>query len=134
MHFDSNGMRLYPRIPDPESVKKHFQMMADGKLTPHYGHGRRLGGSRDSYASRQPKVQLVTPTAMAEEQARARLGQVKRRTKTSRPIKRRKTSRPIKKRKTTKKRVGKGRPKTIKRKQKKKKSHSRSRRRRDNFS
>ncbi len=113
-------MRLYPRIPDPESVKKHFQMMADGKLTPHYGHGRRLGGARDNYASRQPMVQLVTPTAMAEEQARARLGQVKRQT-------RRKTSQSIK-------RLKKGRPKTIKRKQKQKKSHSRSRRRRDNFS
>ena len=56
-------MRLYPRIPDQSEVKKYFQKMANGKNQ--FGYG-------------QAMVKLVTPTAMAEEQARAKLGQGKR--------------------------------------------------------
>jgi hypothetical protein len=77
-------MRLYPRIPDAESVKQHYIRMAEGKLphTEHYGSGRRLGGARSRYtfissAPKEPVVRLVTPTAQAEEQARALLGQTR---------------------------------------------------------
>ena len=75
-------MRLYPRIPDAESVKQYYMRMAEGKLpaTEHYGSGRRLGGSNSrtgytfSSTPKQPVVRLITPTAQAEQQARAQLG------------------------------------------------------------
>lgn len=79
-------MKLYPYTSNPEAVKQHFIAMAKGKLTrpdqTGYGQRRRkrfqysLLNTRDStpkFRQLDPVVQLVTPAAMAVEQATAKM-------------------------------------------------------------
>ena len=60
-------MKLYPYTPNVNSVRKHFVDMAEGKEQIGYG-------AKGKYSlmkrTKPPRIQLVTPTAMAVEQAK----------------------------------------------------------------
>lgn len=142
-------MRLITKHPTPENVYQHFQKMQEGKvvrLKTRRGYGRRefikpYRAPTGYLDSSQPKVNLVTPVAMAETQARAKLLVKPRRISKRKPIKRSKksstkkrTNKPMKSRVTKKKTLTKTSKKlTIKRKPKKKSKHNSSRAARDNF-
>ena len=77
-------MRLEPQIPSAQDAVRHFQNMAHGQLPKTETRKRALYGSwggggptvlRISTATKQPivKTTLVTPTAMALEQAKSQL-------------------------------------------------------------
>ena len=105
-------MILLPTIPDLETVRKHYREIAEGKRTDHVGYGkRRLSGTQKRHgytfvsSRKQPIVQLVTPIAMAAEQARAKLVKS---AKTA-PLKKKKTGRVVKKRSTIRRKTKKPR-------------------------
>ena len=125
LHFTSCKMRVYAIPVSLEEARKHYKDMAEGKLQnpPVIGYeklGRLFAGmstSSHTGGGRSPvlqKLELVTPVAMATEQARAKIKIVRRM-----GIKKKKT------RNTTKKKNQRGGAKKkhqpIKRKQKKNK-------------
>lgn len=147
-------MRVLPAIIDLESARKHYKNTAEGKhrIDLKYSRlgkvivGRGIGNSTASNScDLLPKVQLVTPTAMAAEQARSKIKRQRSnsRSKQSTPRRKRKQTggrrkkQPIrrkvkqgqkkKKKKTTVKKVIRGRVT-------KRKAHSKRSHRRDNFS
>ena len=61
-------MKLHPSYPDVAAVRSHFVDMAEGKLQIGRGKYTKL-----KHISKDPRVQLVTPTAMIVEQARSQL-------------------------------------------------------------
>lgn len=125
-------------MPDPGTVKQHYEAMVQGKLSNKsggmegYGRLGRLFKNRGYTVSsgngiKQPIVKLVTPTAMATEQARAQLVSVRKsrlqsRKPKKRPMKKKQKGKGQKKKKST---SGHGRKKSL---------QSASRRRPDNFS
>lgn len=83
-------MKIYATAPDTETVRSHYKAMVEGRLPasddPRNGYGRLgrvfrrrgyTGTSGGGSSPRNPTVQLVTPAAMAAEQARAQLGRRK---------------------------------------------------------
>lgn len=104
-------MKLYPYTPNPEAVRKHFIAMAEGKLDPQIGRGYtsiQPAVQPTMQQAIQPTVQLVTPAAMAVEQAKSSLQKkppVKRNS-----IKRKTVKRKSVKRKSTKTMNGKKQP------------------------
>ncbi len=72
-------MKVYATTPDTGAVRRYYEDMADGKLTQYStrttGRGRVRHRVRYSAQGgrKGPTVQLVTPVAMATNQARARL-------------------------------------------------------------
>ena len=66
-------MRLQPQVPTVEEAVKHFRDMAAGRLSKRPDRKRRLIGGWGGTGPSIIKTTLVTPTAMAEEQAKAEL-------------------------------------------------------------
>lgn len=130
--YESPRMKLFATTPDPNEARRYYEDMAQGRLTDVSMEGfGRVGRvvKRRGYTvlskgrAKQPIVKLVTPTAMATEQARARLSKIKKRkpkTKQRQPI--------------TKKRSGRSKKKATRAGERKKTFQSASRRRSDNFS
>ena len=140
-------MRVHPAIVSLETARKYYKRMSEGKqrVVLKYNRlgkvlvGRGNENSDSNACDLLPQVHLVTPTAMAAEQARAKIKRRPSKRAPPRPKRkqtggkrkkqpiRRKPKRVQKKKKTTVKRVIKGRVT-------KRKAHSKRGSRRDNFS
>lgn len=71
-------MRIEPQVPTAEDAVQHFRDMAHGRLpkdTRQTRHKRRLFGGWGGNGATFMKTTLVTPTAMALEQAKSELRQ-----------------------------------------------------------
>ena len=66
-------MRLQPQIQSVQEAMKHFKDMAYGRLPPRPRRKTRLYGGWGGVGPTTMKTTLVTPTAMAVEQAKAQL-------------------------------------------------------------
>lgn len=66
-------MRLEPQVPTVQEAVQHFRDMAAGRLTKRPVRKRKLIGGWGGTGPSIIKTTLVTPTAMAEEQAKAEL-------------------------------------------------------------
>ena len=66
-------MRLQPEVPTAEDAVRHFQDMAHGRLPRRKNRKRRLFGGWGGDGPTYMKTTLVTPTAMAMEQAKSQL-------------------------------------------------------------
>ena len=64
-------MKLYPYIPNDESVRRHFVDMAEGREQ--IGYGAKGKYTLLNRISKVPNVRLITPTAMAVEQAKSQM-------------------------------------------------------------
>ena len=61
-------MKLYPYTPNLNAVRKHFVDMAEGKEQIGYGFKGKYNLMKQT--NKTPRIQLLTPTAMAVEQAK----------------------------------------------------------------
>lgn len=142
-------MKLVTKTPDPDAVRRYYRDMAEGKLPSSNvvmeGYGRlgrmvkRRGYGQIHFSGngvKEPVVKLVTPTAMATEQAKARIMQGKKKTRRRRSkiTKRKSKPQPIRKKLNGGGWRVKKQKTNIKRQGRKKTNHSASRRSRDNFS
>ena len=67
-------MRIEPQVPTAQDAVRHFQDMAKGRLPRDTArHRRRLFGGWGGNGATVMKTTLVTPTAMALEQAKSEL-------------------------------------------------------------
>lgn len=136
-------MKVHPVIVSLESARKLFKNMAEGRqrVVLNYSKlGKVLigrGNSTNNSCDQFPEVNLVTPAAMAADQARAQIKRKqngRRKTVTHRKKKQtggRQKKQPIRRRQKKKKVQQK---KTTKRKVTKRTNHSKRSQRRDNFS
>jgi len=137
-------MRVLPAIINLEAARKHYKRTAEGKhrIGLNYNRlgkvmvGRGSGDNNNDNSSCDPlpQVNLVTPTAMAAEQARAK---IKRRSRTTSRRGRKQTGgggRPIRRKKVQKKKKKTSTKKVIRGRVTKKRSQSKRSKRRDNFS
>ncbi len=68
-------MRLQPQLPSAQDAVRHFQDMAHGRLSKTISRKRKLFGGWGGGGPSLLKTTLVTPTAMALEQAKSQLRQ-----------------------------------------------------------
>ena len=66
-------MRLQPQVPSVQDALRHFKDMAYGRLPPRPRRKTTLSGGWGGIGPTRMKTTLVTPTAMAVEQAKAQL-------------------------------------------------------------
>ena len=141
VHFTLSGiMKVHPVIVNLESARKHYKSMADGRqrIVLNYRKlGKVLIGRGKSSCDQFPEVKLVTPAAMAAEQARATIKrQRKGRKKPAAKRQQKGGSQKKKKQQPIRRQQKKKKPqkKTIKRKAAKPRAQSKKRQQRDNFS
>lgn len=66
-------MRLHPQVPSPQDAVRHFQDMAHGRLPKRTVKRRKLFGGWGGNGPSMLKTTLVSPTAMAVEQAKSQI-------------------------------------------------------------
>ena len=145
-------MRVLPVVIDLEAARRHYKGMAEGKQRVLFNCSRlgkvivgRGNSNNTAPCDQLPQVHLVTPTAMATEQARAKITRKRtRRASRKPPVRRRKPTRkqsggrkrrqPIRRQKKRATKTKKKSKKILKGRVTKRKPQSRKKRQRDNFS
>jgi len=111
-------MRIMPRVPSYEEARRYFHQMSQSNRPQKFTRRRQLTGGWGSNAPGKMRINLVTPTAQAEEQAASAVRAMKR------PRQRSTSRRSTKRTGTRKKTVGRKprtRSKPIRKKQQQKK-------------